>query len=65
GDPLERDPELVRYDAREEYISVEAAGNVYGVVLNTCPELYEVNYEATGKLRQELKKKKEKGIGSG
>ncbi|MFH1092351.1 MAG: hydantoinase B/oxoprolinase family protein, partial [Pseudomonadota bacterium] len=56
GDPLERDPELVRYDAREEYVSLAAARDVYGVVLNTEPELYEVDYEATEKLRQELKK---------
>ena len=60
GDPLERDPEKVRWDAREEYISLEAARNIFGVVLDTEPELYRVDYEATKKLRQELRKEKGK-----
>ena len=58
GDPLERDPEKVRWDAREEYISLEAARNIYGVVLDTDPELYRVDYEATEKLRNELREKR-------
>jgi N-methylhydantoinase B len=33
GDPLERDPESVRTDARNEIISVRAAREIYGVVL--------------------------------
>jgi N-methylhydantoinase B len=33
GDPLERDPEAVRRDARGEIISPEAARELYGVVL--------------------------------
>ena len=37
------------------FISLEAARNTYGVVLNTEPELYEVDYSATDKLRAELK----------
>lgn len=57
GDPLDRDPEMVRQDAREEIITVETAREVYGVVLDTEPELYAVDYEATGKLREELRKK--------
>ncbi|GAI02941.1 unnamed protein product, partial [marine sediment metagenome] len=60
GDPLERDPEKVRWDAREEYISLNAARNIYGVVLDTEPELYRVDYEATKKLREELKEKRGK-----
>jgi N-methylhydantoinase B len=60
GDPLQRDPELVRWKAREEYISVEKAREVYGVVLDTKPERYGVDYEATKKLREELKKKRGK-----
>jgi N-methylhydantoinase B len=33
GDPLERDPELVRRDVAEELVSVEAARRDYGVVI--------------------------------
>lgn len=66
GDPLERDPEKLRWDAREEYISLDTARNVYGVVLDTEPELYKVDYEATEKLRDELRKKrKDKGARNG
>ena len=54
GEPLNRDPELVRHRAREGWISVEAARNVYGVVLDTRPELYAVDYGATEKLRVEM-----------
>jgi N-methylhydantoinase B len=61
GDPLDRDPDLVRWDAREEYISLNAAREIYGVVLDTEPETYRVDYEATQKLRQEIKKKRLEG----
>ncbi len=57
GDPLKRDPERVRHKAREGWISVEKAREVYGVVLDTKPELYAVDYEATKNLREELRKK--------
>ncbi|MFC1903826.1 hydantoinase B/oxoprolinase family protein [Chloroflexota bacterium] len=57
GDPLERDPEAVRNDARNYIISVNAAKDIYGVVLNTEAELYDVDYEATEKLRAQLKRK--------
>ena len=59
GDPLERDPELVRKRSRDEWISLERAREAYGVVLDTNPEQYAVDYEATKKLREELKKKRE------
>jgi len=58
GDPLDRDPELVRYRAREGWITIAKATEVYGVILDTMPELYAVDYEATKKLRNELKAKK-------
>ncbi|MEW5721461.1 MAG: hydantoinase B/oxoprolinase family protein [Thermodesulfobacteriota bacterium] len=60
GDPLERDPEAVRWDVREEIVSFERARDVYGVVIDTGPEKYTVDYEATKKLRQELKNKRGK-----
>jgi N-methylhydantoinase B len=34
GDPLERDPEAVRWDVTEGLVSLERARNVYGVVLD-------------------------------
>ncbi len=60
GDPLERDPEAVRDDVRDDFVSLKAARDIYGVVINTEPELYEVDYPATEKLRVEAKKKKGK-----
>ena len=38
GDPLERDPERVLRDVRDEYVSIEAAREVYGVVVEGDPE---------------------------
>lgn len=58
GNPLDRDPELVRDDARNYVISLEAARKIYGVVLDTTKELFDVDYEATEKLRARLKKGK-------
>ena len=51
GDPLDRDPEMVRHRVREGWTSVERARDVYGVVLDLEPELYSVDYAATEKLR--------------
>lgn len=56
GNPLDRDPELVRHRAREGWISVEKAYEIYGVVLEIRPEIYAVDYEATKKRREELRK---------
>jgi len=39
GDPLERDPERVAFDVREEYVSPEAAADMYGVLLQSSGEL--------------------------
>jgi len=55
GNPLHRNPELVRHRVREGWNSVEKANEIYGVVLDTTPELYAVDYEATKKRREELK----------
>lgn len=49
GDPRNRDPELVRDDARNEIISLPVARDVYGVVLEG--EKLIVNPEATTELR--------------
>ncbi len=40
GDPMERDPESVAWDVKNEYISVRQAEEDYGVVVD--PEMYEV-----------------------
>jgi N-methylhydantoinase B len=62
GNPLDRDPERVRYDVREEVVSLEKAREIYGVVIDTRPELFAVDGEATKKLRATMRKgKKEVG----
>jgi N-methylhydantoinase B len=60
GDPIERDPEEVRDDARNYIVSLEAARDEYGVILNTKPELYKVDYAATQRFRTQLKKERNK-----
>ena len=53
GNPLERDPEKVRMDVLEGFVSLEAALNDYGVVLKPDghPRAYELDAEATQTLR--------------
>lgn len=48
GDPMERDPEAVREDVRDGYVSVESAREHYGVVLDDDGQ---VDEEATRDLR--------------
>ena len=55
GDPLERDPELVRYDVLNEYVSLESAKQDYGVIIN--PVSFQLDLNSTLKLRKELKEK--------
>jgi N-methylhydantoinase B len=52
GDPLERDPERVAEDVREEKLSREYARREYGVVLD--PQTLAVDPAATAALRQRL-----------
>jgi N-methylhydantoinase B len=59
GDPLDREPEKVRRDARNDIITLAKANDVYGVVLDIDTETYQVDYAATAKRRQELKQGKE------
>ena len=51
GDPLERDPHAVREDVRDGLISVHAAREEYGVVID--PTTCEVDQHATDMLRRE------------
>ena len=48
GDPLERDPDQVRFDVRNEKVSTDAARSLYGVVLTADLQVAE---EATTQLR--------------
>lgn len=61
GNPLERDPELVRQSAREGFISLESAHDIYGVCLNSQTENYDVDYTQTEKLRRILIKQNDEG----
>lgn len=52
GDPFERDPELVRLDVRDSYVSANAAHDLYGVALTSAGE---VDVKLTEKLRSKLR----------
>ena len=56
GDPLERDPERVRRDAAENWITIEHARDVYGVILVGTPddETLAVDHQATKRHRASL-----------
>ena len=47
--PEERDPEAVRMDVKNELVSIEAARDIYKVVLD--PDSLEIDYDATQSLR--------------
>jgi N-methylhydantoinase B len=55
GDPFERDPELVKRDVRDGYVTVEGAARDYGVVVtgdpDEDPEGLVLDLEATERLR--------------
>ncbi|RJF91282.1 hydantoinase B/oxoprolinase family protein [Sphingomonas cavernae] len=56
GSPLLRDPEAVREDVLDEYVSLKAARKKYGVVLTGSLEDYDlaVDHAATEALRKEM-----------
>ncbi|MBN9673851.1 hydantoinase B/oxoprolinase family protein [Roseibium aggregatum] len=61
GDPLERDPEAVREDVIDDYVSLERAAKDYGVVIrevdaDLCD--YEIDRAATEALRADLRSKR-------
>jgi len=56
GDPLDRDPERVRMDTRNEIISTDSARNIYGVVLEGGR--LEINTEQTFNLRVKIKQER-------
>lgn len=57
GPALDRDPEAVKEDVLDEYVSLQAARDTYGVVLTGSLEEYdlEVDAAATEALRAEMK----------
>ena len=58
GDPLSREPALVRRDVIEGKVSVAAAREEYGVVLTAAPEAegdWQVDDDATRSLRDALR----------
>ncbi|MCZ6591798.1 MAG: hydantoinase B/oxoprolinase family protein [Alphaproteobacteria bacterium] len=55
GDPLEREPERVQVDVLQGKVSFEAARSDYGVILSPGDDGPEVDFEATKKLRAELR----------
>ena len=52
GSPLERPVEQVRNDVRQGYVTVKAAAELYGVIID--PQTLAVDQAATGKLRAAL-----------
>jgi N-methylhydantoinase B len=50
GDPAERDPEMVREDVENELVSLQAARDVYKVVID--PATFKIDQAATKKLRE-------------
>ncbi|WP_422448264.1 hydantoinase B/oxoprolinase family protein [Thermoanaerobacterium sp. DL9XJH110] len=56
GDPLEREPQMVLEDVLNEYITVEKALKVYGVVIEEKDGSLVVNMEETEKVRRRMKK---------
>lgn len=54
GDPLERDPQQVREDVLDEYVSIAGARRDYGVVIE--PDTLNVDMEATEILREAMRK---------
>lgn len=58
GKPLDREPERVLRDVRDEYITIEAAAQEYGVIVigdpRTDPEGLTVDEEATSQRRADL-----------
>jgi N-methylhydantoinase B len=58
GDPLDRDPEAVKEDVADDYVSVDRARKDYGVVVREVDAdlaLYEVDEEATAEERERIR----------
>ncbi len=51
GEPLARNPEAVRDDVRDGFVSLQTARDIYKTVIRTDSELFDVDYAATKALR--------------
>ena len=58
GDPLERDPERVATEVKYGLVSPAGARSLYGVIMND--KSYQVDHEATSRLREDIKQKRGK-----
>jgi len=58
GDPLDRDPELVREDVIDNFVSLKSAKEDYGVVLDT--QTYEIDCDSTNNLRKRKKHRRKR-----
>jgi N-methylhydantoinase B len=63
GDPLRRDPERVLADVREGDVSVEAAAEIYGVVVRAAADSWEIDPTATEVRRAAIKKERDERHG--
>lgn len=65
GDPLDREPHAVLADAIERWVSIEAAAELYGVVLVEGKDgLPQIDAAATQARRQELRRRRDDDIGA-
>jgi N-methylhydantoinase B len=59
GDPLDRDPDDVKRDVRDEYVTIEGAALQYGVIVEgdpiADPEGLVVDVERTDQLRASMR----------
>jgi len=65
GDPLERDPEKVREDVIDDYVSIERAKKDYGVVIEEIDPKrceYEIDWDATEQQRQYIREHREEWL---
>jgi N-methylhydantoinase B len=53
GSPLERPVADVQEDVRQGYVSVEAAAEFYGVVID--PETFEIDHAGTSRMRSQMR----------
>jgi len=53
GDPLDRDPQKVMEDVKNESVTLRTAANIYGVILH--PRICEVDFKKTEERRQEMR----------
>jgi acetone carboxylase alpha subunit len=61
GDPIERDPELVKKDLENDVVTLRTVKNVYCVQID--PNTLEIDREATKRLREEMREaRKKRGV---